>query len=186
MIPEWLLSLKMQRVRSFLGAFVRTRRLVGTDLHGNEYYETIREGRKPKREMITKVKHMQYTPGMMPIEWESWIRGKRADPPTHEELLAQQKKIETIKERARQVEEKDRKQQALEHDPPQLVAQVGHASTPLYESLESRAEPTSTGTEFQPGEWTPGKKVSSGKESDDNFEPESWVPPASQATNKRQ
>lgn len=181
----------MQWARSLFGALVRTRRLVGTDLHGNKYYETIREGKKPKREMITNLKPMQYTPDMMPMEWEAWIRRKRDDPPTHEELLAQQRRIHTIKERARQVEEKDKEQQALEQKPPQLVAQVGHASTPLYESLDNRAEPTSTGTVFQPGEWTPEKsdsstKVSSGKESEDNFEPESWVPPGNQASNKGQ
>ena len=181
----------MQWVRSIFGAFVRTRRLGGTDLQGNKYYETIREGNKSKREMITKIKHMQYTPYMMPIEWETWIiRGKRDDPPTHEELLAQQRRIETVKERARQVEEKDREQQALEHKPPQLVAQVGHAAVPLYENLDSREEPTSTGTVFKPGERTPesrdpGRKVSSGKENEDTFEPESWVPPAgNQGLNK--
>jgi len=179
----------MQWVRSLLSAFVRTRRLVGTDLHGNYYYETIREGKKPKREMISNVKHMQYTPDMMPIEWEAWIRGKRDDPPTHDELLAQQRRVETIKERARQVEEKDQEQHALDHEPPHLVAPVGHAATPFYESLHNRAEPTSTGTAFQPGEWTmeknnSGRKVSGGKDSEDTFEPESWVPPGNQSPNK--
>ena len=63
----------MQWARSLFGAFVRSRRVVGTDLHGNKYYETIREGKKPKREMITNLKPMQYTPDMMPMEWEAWI-----------------------------------------------------------------------------------------------------------------
>ena len=178
------LTVRMQWIRSIFGAFVRTRRLVGTDLQGNKYYETIREGNKPKREMITKIKHMQYTPDMMPIEWEAWIRGKRDDPPTHEELLAQQRRIETVKERARQVEEKDREQQALEHKPPQLVAQVGHAATPLYESLDNREEPTSTGTVFKPGEWTPESRDSGRKENEDTFEPESWVPPGNHGPDK--
>lgn len=179
----------MQWVRSLFGAFIRTRRLVGTDLYGNKYYETIREGKKPKREMISNVEHMLYTPDMMPIEWESWIRGKRNDPPTHDELLAQQKRIATIKERAKQLEEKDREEHSLQHVPPQLVGQEGHASTTLYESLDNRAEPTSTGTMFQPGEWTPGKndpfkKVSGGQENEESFEPDSWVPPGDQPSNK--
>ena len=180
----------MQWARSFLSALVRTKRLVGTDLQGNKYYETIREGKKPKREMISKIKHMQYTPNMMPIAWEAWIRGKRDDPPTHEELLAQQKRIETVKDRARQLEEKDWEERALADKPPQLVAQVGHASTSLYESLDDRAEPTSTGTVFQPGEWSPGTsdpsgRAPTGKKSEDTFEPESWVPSSNQAPSKR-
>ena len=174
----------MQWARSLLNVLGRTRRLVGTDLHGNEYYETIRQGKKPKREMITKIEHMEYTPGLIPIEWEAWIRGKRELPPTHEELIAEQRRVKTLKERARQVEEKDRKQQVLEQKTSQIAAHVGHASAPLYESLDNRSQPTSTGTTFQPGEWIPESgpndspgSVSKGKETDETFEPESWVPP---------
>ena len=177
----------MQWVRSILNAFGKTRRLVGTDLHGNTYFETIREGKKPRRELVTKTKHMEYTPGLIPIEWEAWIRGKRDDPPTHEELLAEQSRIKTLKERARQVEEKDRQQQALDSKSPQIAAQAGHASAPLYESLDNRSQPTSTGTTFQPGEWSPGSNVndsagrdSKGKDSEEAFEPESWAPPGNQ------
>ena len=174
----------MQWVRTILNAFGRTtRRLVGTDLHGNQYYETIREGKKPRREMITKIKHMEYTADLIPIEWEAWIRGKRDDPPTHAELLSEQKRIKTLKERVRQVEERDREQQALEDAPPQIAAQVGHASAPLYESLDNRTQPTSTGTTFQPGEWAPGSNLK-GKDSEETFEPESWVPPGNQPPQK--
>lgn len=174
----------MQWVRTLLGAFGRARRLVGTDLQGNKYYETIREGRKPRREMISKIKPDEYTPNLIPIEWEAWIRGKRDEPPTHEELLAEQNRIKTVKERARQLEEKDREQQALEGAPPQIAAQVGHASAPLYESLDNRTQPTSTGTTFQPGEWAPGTNPK-GKDSDEeSFEPEAWVPPGNQPPQK--
>lgn len=170
---------KMQWVRTLLNAFGRTRRLVGTDLQGNQYYETIRDGKKPRREMITKLKPDEYTPDLIPLEWEAWIRGKRDDPPTHEELLAEQQRIKTLKERAKQVEEKDRQQQALERKVPQIAAQVGHAAAPLYENLDNRTQPTSTGTTFQPGEWAPGSNVK-GKDSEETYEPESWVPPGNQ------
>lgn len=174
---------KMQWVRTLLNAFSKTRRLVGTDLHGNQYYETIRNGAKPRREMITKLKPSEYTPDLIPIEWEAWIRGKRDNPPTHEELLAEQNRIKTLKERAKQVEEKDREQQALEQKVPQIAAQVGHAAAPLYESLDNRTQPTSTGTTFQPGEWAPGSNVK-GKASEETYEPESWVPPGNQPPSK--
>ena len=179
----------MQWVRSLFGGFIRTRRLVGTDLHGNKYYETIREGKKPRREMISNVKHMQYTPGMMPIEWESWIRGKRDGPPTHEESIAQQKRIAIIKEKAKQLEDKDREEQTLEKQQPQLVSQLGHASATLYESLDNRAGPISTGTMFQPGEWSRREsnyveKPPFEKGDEESFEPESWVPPANNARKK--
>ena len=178
-------------MRSFLSAFVRTRRLVGTDLQGNKYYETVREGKKPKREMFAFIEHAQYTPELMPIEWEAWIRGKRDDPPTHKELLTQQKRIRTVQNRAKQLEEKEQEQQALEQQTPLLVSQVGHASKPVYESLDNREEPTSTGTMFKPGEWSPestdlSKGYSGGKESEDTFEPESWVPPSNQEPQKGQ
>ena len=170
----------MQWVRSLVNVFGRTRRLVGTDLHGNEYYETIRQGKKPKREMITKMNPMEYTPGLIPIEWEAWIRGKRERPPTHEELIAEQRRVKTLQERAKQVEEKDKELQALEQETSQAAAQIGHASAPLYESLDNRTQPISTGTTFQPGEWIPESDPNesfSGKEGGETFEPQSWVPP---------
>ena len=175
----------MQRLRQVLRSLWRTRRLVGTDLEGNKYYETIREGEKPRREMITDLKHVQYTTETIPIEWEAWLRGKRNDPPSHEELLAQRSRVAIIRERARQVEEKDRESQALEYNqglvaqPPQIASHLGHASAPLYERLDNRSEPTSTGTTFQPGQWTPG--TSSSKDNEDAYEPESWVPPSSRS-----
>lgn len=173
----------MQWVRTLLNAFGKTRRLVGTDLHGNQYYETLRDGKKPRREMITKLKPSEYTPDLIPIEWEAWIRGKRDNPPTHEEMLAEQNRIKTLKERVKQVEEKDREQQALEQKVPQIAAQVGHAAAPLYESLDNRTQPTSTGTTFQPGEWAPGSN-GKGKDSEETYEPESWVPPGNQPSSK--
>ena len=59
-----------------------------------------------------------------------------------------------------------------------------HASTTLFESLENRAEPTSTGTMFQPGQWAPGKNEPARKEDEQTFEPESWMPPGNKASKK--
>ena len=70
--------------------------------------------------MITKMNPMEYTPGLIPIEWEAWIRGKRERPPTHEELIAEQRRVKTLQERAKQVEEKDKERQALEQETSQL------------------------------------------------------------------
>ncbi|KAM9588346.1 NADH dehydrogenase [ubiquinone] 1 alpha subcomplex assembly factor 2 isoform 2-T2 [Morphnus guianensis] len=111
--------------------------LVGTDQFGNKYY------RVPKHETRA-----------------AWIRKKRNDPPTIEEILKNENYREEMKQKIKDVSEKDKLLQAKEYKEG-LVAEPahtqvkGHASAPYYAKKEPSQDPTSTANTFQPGSWMP-------------------------------
>ncbi|XP_052634515.1 NADH dehydrogenase [ubiquinone] 1 alpha subcomplex assembly factor 2 isoform X2 [Harpia harpyja] len=111
--------------------------LVGTDQFGNKYY------RVPKHETRA-----------------AWIRKKRNDPPTIEEILKNENYREEMKQKIKDVSEKDKLLQAKEYKEG-LVAEPahtqvkGHASAPYYGKKEPSQDPTSTANTFQPGSWMP-------------------------------
>uniref|UniRef100_A0A8D0G7Z9 NADH:ubiquinone oxidoreductase complex assembly factor 2 n=1 Tax=Sphenodon punctatus TaxID=8508 RepID=A0A8D0G7Z9_SPHPU len=142
--------------------------LVGLDHYGNKYYlipkhetwagQTIRE-----RRMVDagNLKEYQYEAGIIPTEWEAWIRKKRKDPPTIEEILKNENYREEIKLKAKEAYEKDRLLQAkdgLVAEPVQTQIK-GHASAHYYGKNEPSPDPTSTASTFQPGSWTPNERI---------------------------
>ena len=189
----------MQWASAMLRALRPARKLVGTDLKGNKYYEIIKDGSKPRREVITakNFKPERYTPETIPTEWQAWIRGMREDPPSLDELRKKERKLDILQEKVKQIEERDRKLQEKEYEEG-LVAKplqksrtvpVGHASAPIYEGLDNRVEPTTTSKGFQPGTWEPPNsgKTNKGTVSETRevtFQPESWVPPGNRKTKK--
>ncbi|XP_048834313.1 NADH dehydrogenase [ubiquinone] 1 alpha subcomplex assembly factor 2 isoform X3 [Brienomyrus brachyistius] len=118
---------------------------VGTDHFGNKYY-FIPEQRT----------------------WMAWIRGRRKDPPTIEELERNQLYREQIKQKAREVEERDSTLQAQEYAEG-LVARStqtlieGHASAKHFRQTKPSEDPISTGSTFEPGSWAPNKRATSKK-----------------------
>ncbi|NWT02572.1 NDUF2 factor, partial [Mionectes macconnelli] len=141
--------------------------LVGTDQFGNKYYRVpkheTRAGRIiPERRFVEAVNHeaYQYQVGDFPAEWEAWIRRKRKDPPTIEEILRNENYREEMKQKIKDVSEKDKLLQAKEYKEG-LVAEPGHtqvkghASAPYYGKKEPSEDPTSTANTFQPGAWMP-------------------------------
>lgn len=76
--------------------FPERAKLIGEDYYGTKYYEKPNpSGRKSARYFVpvTKENHEQE----MPAEWESWLRFRRREPPTQEEVeknyqIAMQKK----------------------------------------------------------------------------------------------
>lgn len=182
----------MRWLRSLLGVLRPGRRIVGTDLHGNTYFEVdSSRGGKPavRREVLTKLKHSQYEDGSIPIEWESWIRGKRNDPPTHEELIKKMQQRVIIKQRANILEKEhiEKMNEREKENSQTTTSSIGHASAHVYEKQELKSQPTRTGDSFQPGAWIPSQggrsqEDSSQQESNNgdnkkDFEPEGWVPP---------
>ncbi|XP_029432424.1 NADH dehydrogenase [ubiquinone] 1 alpha subcomplex assembly factor 2 isoform X1 [Rhinatrema bivittatum] len=147
--------------------FGLVRHHVGSDQFGNKYYyipqqrtwtgQTIRERRTV--EAVHK-KAYEYEEWQIPLEWEAWIRGKRKDPPTIEEILKNETYREVIKLRSKEASEKDQLQQATEYEEgiaakPGHTQIKGHASAPFYGKTEPSEDPTSTANSFQPGSWTP-------------------------------
>ncbi|KAM6035384.1 NADH dehydrogenase [ubiquinone] 1 alpha subcomplex assembly factor 2 isoform 3-T3 [Theristicus caerulescens] len=111
--------------------------LVGTDQFGNKYY------RVPKHETRA-----------------AWIRKKRQDPPTIEEILKNENYREEMKQKIKEVSEKDKLLQAKEYKEGLVAEPVhthvkGHASAPYYGKKEPSPDPTSTASTFQPGSWMP-------------------------------
>ncbi|XP_047238389.1 NADH dehydrogenase [ubiquinone] 1 alpha subcomplex assembly factor 2 isoform X3 [Girardinichthys multiradiatus] len=105
----------------------------------------------------------EYMEGSIPMEWEAWIRGRRKEPPSIEELMVNESQREQIKLKAMEVEEKDLALQAKEYNeglvatPARTVAK-GHAAATVFGKEEFSEEPSSTANKFQPGSWMPTSK----------------------------
>lgn len=79
-------------LRNFLNSFKPRQlqgTLIGTDYFGNKYYEIPANPSSGKNRASRwflppeKDEFMQE----MPAEWESWLRGRRGNPPTQEEVM---------------------------------------------------------------------------------------------------
>lgn len=104
----------------------------------------------------------EYIEGSIPMEWDAWIRGRRKEPPSIEELLKNESYREQIKLKAKDVEEKDLALQAKEYEEglvatPAKTLAKGHAATTSFGKQEISEDPTSTANTFQPGSWMPKK-----------------------------
>ncbi|XP_062237757.1 NADH dehydrogenase [ubiquinone] 1 alpha subcomplex assembly factor 2 isoform X3 [Platichthys flesus] len=105
----------------------------------------------------------EYIEGSIPMEWDAWIRGRRKEPPSVEELVKNESYRTQIKLKAKEVEEKDLALQAKEYEeglvatPARTLAE-GHASATSFGKQEISEEPTSTANTFQPGSWMPTSK----------------------------
>ncbi|NXM80154.1 NDUF2 factor, partial [Oenanthe oenanthe] len=159
--------------------------LVGTDQFGNKYYRVPRHesragthrgrgggcrrargsrapawplsrpplsaaGRAAGRRLITNYSNAK----------DTWIRKKREDPPTIEEILRNENYREEMKQKVKDVSEKDKLLQAKEYEQgliaePSHTQVKGHASAPYYGKKEPSQDPTSTANTFQPGAWMP-------------------------------
>ncbi|CAB1320060.1 unnamed protein product [Coregonus sp. 'balchen'] len=89
----------------------------------------------------------EYLEGNIPSEWDAWIRGRRKQPPSIEELVKNQHYREHIKGKAREVEERELALQAKEYEeglvarPTQTIAK-GHAAATSFGQPETSEEPT--------------------------------------------
>ncbi|KAM7391457.1 hypothetical protein PAMP_022146 [Pampus punctatissimus] len=156
------------------GALRRTfgliRNHVGTDHLGNKYYFVPEQktwtGRLVRAKRMVEAANPtenEYIEGSIPIEWDAWIRGRRKEPPSIEELLKNESYREQIKLKAKEVEEKDLALQTKEYEEglvatPSKTVTKGHAAASSFGKQEISEEPTSTANTFQPGSWLPDSK----------------------------
>nr|XP_009942087.1 PREDICTED: mimitin, mitochondrial [Opisthocomus hoazin] len=133
-----------------------------------QQYRTNRDSFAPIRQNIPERRFVeaincqayQYEMGDFPTEWEAWIRKKRNDPPTIEEILQNENYREEMKQKIKDASEKDKLLQAKEYKEGLVAEPVrthvkGHASAPYYGKSEPSQDPTSTASTFQPGSWMP-------------------------------
>ncbi|XP_072272482.1 NADH dehydrogenase [ubiquinone] 1 alpha subcomplex assembly factor 2 isoform X2 [Pyxicephalus adspersus] len=99
----------------------------------------------------------KYEFGNIPTEWEAWIRGKRKDPPTIEEILKNEQMRLEVSARAQELLQQEKHQQSLPNQPMKIQIK-GHASAPVFSKDTPSEEPTSTAGTFEPGSWNPQKK----------------------------
>ncbi|XP_029295347.1 NADH dehydrogenase [ubiquinone] 1 alpha subcomplex assembly factor 2 [Cottoperca gobio] len=142
---------------------------IGTDALGNTYYSIPKQktwtGRLVRaRRMVVAAnpKEHEYLEGSIPTEWDAWIRGRRKEPPSIEELLKNDSYRENIKSKAKEVEEKDLALQEKEYEEGLVAtsaktAAKGHAAATSFGKEEISEDPTSTANSFQPGSWIPKK-----------------------------
>ncbi|XP_072537620.1 NADH dehydrogenase [ubiquinone] 1 alpha subcomplex assembly factor 2 [Salminus brasiliensis] len=143
---------------------------VGTDPFGNKYYyipeQKTWSGRVVRARRFVEAaspSEFQYMEGNIPTEWDAWIRHRRKDPPTIEELLKNERYREQIKSKALEFEERDLALQAKEYEEglvarPSQTQIKGHASATQYGQPQISEDPVSTANTFEPGSWVPPKK----------------------------
>ncbi|XP_073536365.1 NADH dehydrogenase [ubiquinone] 1 alpha subcomplex assembly factor 2 isoform X2 [Phyllobates terribilis] len=159
----------MDKLRSLLQRTLGTvRHHMGTDQFGNKYYYVPEQktwtGQAVRaRRMVDPVQKEEYLyeTGHIPTEWEAWIRGKRKDPPTIEEILKNEQLRKEISTKGEQFLKIDGATSHTEgkHEVETMRTQIkGHASAPVYEKPAPTKEPTSTANTFVPGSWNPQKK----------------------------
>lgn len=161
----------MSRIASVLRrTFGIVRDHVGTDHLGNKYYfipeQKTWTGRLVRAKRIVVAanpREYEYIEGSIPTEWDAWMRGRRKDPPTIEELLNNESYREQVKLKAKEMEEKELTLQAKEYEEGLVAAPArtlakGHAAATNFGKEEISEEPTSTANTFQPGSWMPNPK----------------------------
>ncbi|KAJ7993978.1 hypothetical protein DPEC_G00261180 [Dallia pectoralis] len=143
---------------------------VGTDHLGNKYYLqpeqktwTGRIIRARRMVVVVNPTEFEYLEGNIPTEWDAWIRGRRKQPPSIEELVKNQNYRANIKAKAKEVEEQEQAllakgyKEGLVARPTQTIAK-GHAAATSFGQPVTSEEPVSTANTFQPGSWLPAAK----------------------------
>uniref|UniRef100_UPI001ED7D15D NADH dehydrogenase [ubiquinone] 1 alpha subcomplex assembly factor 2 isoform X1 n=1 Tax=Scatophagus argus TaxID=75038 RepID=UPI001ED7D15D len=135
--------------------------LVGLADSGAQAYRRLVRARRMVE--AANPREYEYIEGSIPVEWDAWIRGRRKEPPSIEELLRNESYREQIKIKAEEVEGKDLALQAKEYEEglvatPTRTLTKGHAATTSFGKEEISEDPTSTGNTFQPGSWMPNSK----------------------------
>ncbi|KAM9391707.1 NADH dehydrogenase [ubiquinone] 1 alpha subcomplex assembly factor 2 [Pholidichthys leucotaenia] len=161
----------MSRITGLLRrTFGVMREHVGTDHLGNKYYYipeqrtwTGRVMRARRTVEAANPAEYEYMEGSIPIEWDAWIRGRRKEPPSMEEVLKNESRREEMKLKAMEVEERDLALQAKEYEEglvstPARTTAKGHAAASSFGKQEFSKEPSSTANTFQPGSWMPPSK----------------------------
>ncbi|CAL1614691.1 unnamed protein product [Knipowitschia caucasica] len=150
----------------FRRAFGVVREHVGTDHLGNKYYiipeQKTWTGRVVRsRRLVEAVNpsEFEYLEGSVPVEWDAWIRGRRKEPPTNEEVLHNLLYQQQIKLKALEVDQKEQKDQEEQEGLGSRTVALGHGSASHFGPETQSEEPTSTSNSFKPGSWTPTSKT---------------------------
>lgn len=117
------------------------RKLMGEDYYGTKYYEEdIRNSRRSKAPRYFVPVNKDNFEQELPAEWESWLRYRRKDPPTPEEIEASYQLAMIKKENAAKLLEGNcsKKEASKEALPAQTSASqaANSGNFPAYEEYE--------------------------------------------------
>ncbi|RUS86615.1 hypothetical protein EGW08_005631 [Elysia chlorotica] len=87
----------------------QSNKYIGSDQFGNEYYEKIGDSdRNVRAQRFIKERSGASSHDIpdVPVEWDAWLRGRRKNPPTEEEIKQNYVKMMQKKMRAEQLENK--------------------------------------------------------------------------------
>ncbi|RKP11710.1 hypothetical protein BJ684DRAFT_12570 [Piptocephalis cylindrospora] len=132
---------------------------IGLDVRGNEYYEQKQPtfpGRPVRRWVQPAMKTMDlFEETHIPVQWQSWLRHRRPQPPTEEDIQADEAyRLRTVA-RAMKLDQQWQEPRKVPlasstQDTPKEKAK------PVKKLAPSVHYPTGQGETFTPGAWTPG------------------------------
>lgn len=112
-----------------------TGELKGSDHFGNKYFEIEAGGSRSKRSRYFEpVGKNDGFDNQMPAEWESWLRGRRKDPPTEEEVLRNYQLAIDKRKKAEEIETKFKGPKDQRVEEPKIP--TGRQSFPVYSEYE--------------------------------------------------
>ncbi|XP_072766761.1 NADH dehydrogenase [ubiquinone] 1 alpha subcomplex assembly factor 2 [Anoplolepis gracilipes] len=117
------------------------RKLMGEDYYGTKYYEQdIRNSSRPRPPRYFVPVNKDDFEQEIPAEWEAWLRYRRKDPPTQEEIEANYQLAMTKKENAAKLLEKNYSKNEASKDlpvQPSVSQTTNPGSFPVYEDYKS-------------------------------------------------
>lgn len=123
-------------LKKFIASFKPTRhKLIGEDYYGTKYYE-IENPKSSRKNLVRYFEPVNKDDNTqeLPVEWEAWLRYRRKDPPTREEI-EQNYQLQMIKKRnATEIEAKYASNglQKLKQ-----TSEEGYTSFPIYEQYKN-------------------------------------------------
>ncbi|XP_011304721.1 mimitin, mitochondrial [Fopius arisanus] len=121
--------------RNFIASFkprMSRIKLVGEDYHGTKYYEDPEAKARKGRSFIPKDE--ENFEQEIPAEWEAWLRYRRHQPPTQEEVQANYEMMMMKKKNAAALEKHYAEEKGVSVDPPR--EKTGFESFPSYEEYK--------------------------------------------------
>lgn len=145
--------------RFLLSVISSSKKLVGSDLLGNQYYERITSGGRIRRSVEMKRIPDEYQMKDIPPEWERWLRGISKRPPTNEEQEVLLRNKQIMSQKIKELKKKEESTEPEHQKVTMTTKATSHASSQSYKTKhETDEDPVSTGNMFQPGSWKPYNK----------------------------
>ncbi|XP_043503662.1 NADH dehydrogenase [ubiquinone] 1 alpha subcomplex assembly factor 2 [Polistes fuscatus] len=112
-------------------------KLMGEDYYGTKYYEVAVKATSKKKLPSRYFKSINDDfEQELPAEWEAWLRYRRKEPPTFEEIEKNYKIAMIKKMNAEKIEAANKEQKAL-NETGLPVEESGYKSFPVYEEYNS-------------------------------------------------